>query len=178
MSNAGQMQDRIEVFKRIKPSVIAKRAFSAKLIQINVTLKNNFRIRRNFEVDSFAFHQLNRLLPKEPSNDVFLNIRRRRHNRRKSKRRISPNSNRNARLSRGKIFGKNRPTRSPRHDVRGSALPRSTPQHFAVMRRRNLLPLPMGPQGFVIMNFKPVGSNVAFARSEEHTSELQSHSFI
>src|ERR1041384_6155733 len=163
MSNAGQMQDRIQIFQRIKTSMIAKRPFGAKLVEIDVTLKNNFRIRGDFEIDRFTLHQLNRLLPKEASDNVFLDIRRRRHNRRKSKCRISPNSNRNFHLSRGKIFGKNRTTRSPRHDVDGSALPRSTPQHFAVMLRRNLLPLPMGPQGFVIMNFKPVGSYVAFA---------------
>ena len=52
-------------------------------------------VEMDLEINRFTFHQHHWFLPQKSGNEIFLDIRRRRNNRGKRDRRISPDSNRN-----------------------------------------------------------------------------------
>ena len=79
MRNAGNVEYWIVVFERVEAGVVSEWPFGAQLVEFYVTFQNDFSRRRNFQVNGFALHQLDRLLTKESGNQVFLHIRRRRN---------------------------------------------------------------------------------------------------
>ena len=79
MRNTGNVEHWIVVFERVKAGVVSERPFGPQLVEFYITFQNDFSRRRNFQVNGFALNQLERLLPKESGNQVFLHIRRRRN---------------------------------------------------------------------------------------------------
>ena len=72
--DAAQMEDGIEIFERIKTGVIAEGAFGAEFVEVDVAFENDFGAGGNFEIDGFAFHQLDRFLAEEAGDQVLLDI--------------------------------------------------------------------------------------------------------
>ena len=105
MRHAGDVEDGILVFERVKASVIAERPFGAELVQIHVALQNNLGIGRNLQIDGLAFHQLDWLLPQESGDDEFFYVWRRWDDCGKSERRIGANRYRHIHFACGAIAG-------------------------------------------------------------------------
>ena len=126
MRDAGHVEDRVLVLQGVKPGVISKGTLRAQLVQMNVSFEDDFGGGRNFQVQGFAFHQLDRLLPQEPRNQVFLDIGWRRHDRRKRNCRISSNCHRDFHLPpRHVSIRPARPSGGSRHQVDGRGRSRS-----------------------------------------------------
>ena len=89
MCDAGDMEDRIVVGKRVETSVIAEGPFGAQLAELDIALQNNLRMGGHLEIHRLALHQLHRRLPQESRDDVLLDLGRRGHNRGEGRRRIS-----------------------------------------------------------------------------------------
>jgi hypothetical protein len=51
------MKHRIIFQRRVITGVIAERSFRPHLPRLHVTFQDNIDIRRNFDIDGFAFHQ-------------------------------------------------------------------------------------------------------------------------
>ena len=89
MRDAGDVEDRIVLFHGVEAGVVAEWAFASQLVELYVAFENDLRMRRDFEIDRLAFHQLDRLLPQKSGNQILFHIGWRRHNCSKGCRRIS-----------------------------------------------------------------------------------------
>ena len=58
MRDRGQMKDRIILDRGVITGVIAERSFRPHLARLDIAFEDEIGIGRNFEVDRFAFHQL------------------------------------------------------------------------------------------------------------------------
>ena len=56
MGHAGDVEDRVLVFERVEAGVIAERALSAKLVQVDIAFQNDFCIGWDFQIDGLALH--------------------------------------------------------------------------------------------------------------------------
>ena len=93
------MKDGIKIFERVEAGVIAERTFGAQFIEIDIALEHDLARGGNFEIDGLALHQIDRRSAQESGDQVFLNLGRRRNDRRKSYGRIGADGDRNLHLS-------------------------------------------------------------------------------
>jgi hypothetical protein len=89
MGDRGEMKDRIILDRGVEPGVIAERSFRPHLARLDVTFQDEIDIARNFQVDGFARHQLDRFLADESGEKNFIEPIRQRRGRRESVGRIA-----------------------------------------------------------------------------------------
>jgi hypothetical protein len=58
MSDAGDMEDGIEIFERVEAGVIPEGAFSAEFVDVDVAFEYDFTRGGDFQIDGFALDQL------------------------------------------------------------------------------------------------------------------------
>ena len=169
--DAGSMKDRVFVGQRIKPCMVAKRTFRAKLVEVNVALEDNLGVGRNFEVDGFALHEFDRLLPQESGNHVLLHLGRRGNDGGKSQRRVGSDGYRHFHLARRPTpFRQDGATQTASHDVnRGGCARRiatsgGSSHQIAHMFRGNFLALPMHARSLLVVYLDAVHADIALAR--------------
>ena len=97
--DAGDVENGIEIFERVEAGVIAERAFGAKFVEIHVAFEHDLAGGGYFEVDGFAFHQIDGSAAQESGDQVFLDLGRRGNDRRKGHGRIGADGDRDLHLS-------------------------------------------------------------------------------
>src|SRR5579872_6475160 len=118
MRDAADVEDGVKVFERIETSVVAEGTLAAEFVEVHVSLDHDFTRSWNFEIDGFAFDQIDRRSAKKSSDQVLLNFRRRGHDGTESYCRISTDCDCHFHLARRAFsFGQNRTARRPCHDV-------------------------------------------------------------
>ena len=95
MRDAGEVKDRVLIRHRVEAGVVAEGTFAAQLAQFDVAFEHDLGVRRNFEIDGFALHNLDGLAAQESGDHELLDFRRRRHDGRKRGRRIGADGHRN-----------------------------------------------------------------------------------
>ena len=101
----------IEIFERVEAGVIAERAFGAEFVEIDVAFENDFRRRGNFEIDGFALHQFDRLLPQKAGDEVLLDVGRRGNDGGKRERGIGADGDGDFHLALGQVAFRKRSSR-------------------------------------------------------------------
>jgi hypothetical protein len=77
MGDAGDVEDRILVLHGVEAGVVAEGAFGAQLAEFDVAFEDDLGVGRDFEIDGFALHDLDRLAAQEAGDQILLDIRRR-----------------------------------------------------------------------------------------------------
>ncbi len=99
VSDARNVKDRVKIFERVIPSVVAEGALGAKFVEVNVPFEDDLGGGGNFEINGFALDQLNRLLAEKAGDEIFLHVGRRGNDRGKSKGGVGADGHRNFHLS-------------------------------------------------------------------------------
>src|SRR5436190_2919389 len=84
VGDAGDVKDGILIGKAVKAGVVAEGSFRAQLVEVHIAFEDDLSIGGHFEVHSFAFHELDRLLAQETGDDELFDLRWSRNDRRKS----------------------------------------------------------------------------------------------
>ena len=118
MRDATDVENGIEIFEGIESGVVAEGALAAKFVEVHVAFQNDFRVGRDFEVNGFAFHQLNWLLAEKSGNEIFLNVGRGRHDGGEGESGIGADGNGDFHFSAAAFaFDEHRAARGASHDV-------------------------------------------------------------
>ena len=72
MGDRCQMKDRVILNRSVESSMIAERAFRSHFPRLHKSLQHEIGIGRNFDIDSFALHQLDRFFAQESGEQDFV----------------------------------------------------------------------------------------------------------
>jgi hypothetical protein len=57
MCDAGDVEDRVEIFEGVEAGVVTEGTFGAEFVEVDVAFEDDFAGRRNFQIDGFAFDE-------------------------------------------------------------------------------------------------------------------------
>src|SRR5579863_85270 len=118
--DAGDVEDRIEIFKRIETGMVAERSFGTKFIEMYVPFEHDFTGCRNFEIDGLTLDEINGGAAQKTGDEILLDLWGSRNDGRKSHSRVGADGHGDFHLSRGPLaFGQYAAARTARHDVHG-----------------------------------------------------------
>jgi len=163
------VEDRIKIFERVEAGVVAEGALGAEFVEVNVALENDFGGGGNFEIDGLALHQFDWLLAEEASDEIFLDVGRRRDDGGESDGGVGADSDGDFHFAGGSVVGKDGAAGGAGHKInrrrcrRGRPRPCGSAQHLAVMLGSDFLALPVHAGGVGIINLHSVTADVALA---------------